>query len=341
VTDILADIRAEIKRLGASPIYHRSADTLNSVATILSRAPLEKWPRIAASAYQLHPGVFSQCQAVVASQYIKVLCPAYPKVSRSCQARITLGEKPVDVLPGLTAKEANDALTIGFITPLPYLLRNITKAMGNGCTVRSLHVARWLDACANDPARMTAIARPSTRRGEEEWGMYYERLDEIQDTDLSNGIDTGVSVAFANARERVRLFEAANPVEPETPSSEKEVRTAPVPDWWKPIRCATLLNHPAQLRQEGLIMHHCVSSYGSAVSQRLSVIVSITVRDFKTMGANGIVRRSTAELSWDGKRIVQHKGAFNATPHVLCQLALNVCMRRWRKHEFRKTTITR
>lgn len=103
--------------------------------------------------------------------------------------------------------------------------------------------------------------------------------------------------------------------------SDHEV-LAPLPSWWRPIRCAQVLRTRAALVSEGREMGHCVSTYEASVGRRNCVIVSLAIRD-----VTGCVHRSTLELSPAGV-IIQHKGRSNEEPPKLCERAAHVIVKR-------------
>jgi hypothetical protein len=243
------------------------------------------------------------------------LAPAFPRASREVQARIALGEAPAAILRGLTPREAHEALSAGIEDPIEWILAEADLA-DHADKPRSVPVARWFVACWRDPARRAALERERNERGPgglEIQGRLRDRIDEIAARDLPRGERTSVDAAFRSAAER-RYAEWARGAE------RDETQLAPVPRWWRPIRCARMLNSSAALVREGRQMSHCVGSYAPAVRQQRSVIVSLYVCG----------HRSTAELTRDGSRVWQHKGPSNAAPHVLCERALQTCLKRWR-----------
>jgi hypothetical protein len=246
------------------------------------------------------------------------LCPAYPNAPEGIQARIVLGEKPTQILRGLTAREAHEALTAGVVSAEAWLLRDTPWERAR---VRGPEVARWLAACAKDPQRKAALETERVERGphgEEIHGRLIDRVDEISRHDLVRGEKTGVREAFERAaRRRWEQWQKEN--------EKKHEPLAPVPAWYRPIRCARLLMSAAELIAEGKDMQHCVGSYSPYVRSQRSVIVSICVR------ARDGVYRSTAELDRRTLQVRQHKSYQNGEPHEFCRRALDVCLRRWRE----------
>jgi hypothetical protein len=262
---------------------------LRRAIRLLESVPDRARPRIAAALGERIP-------ALACLSTTETLSSAYPFASRAHQARLVLGEPPARILRGLTRREG-----------LP------------PTHVRSVGVARWLVACWRDSARRAALERDHIEvgpHGEEIHGRLLERVDEIADRDLARGAATGVREAFHSAASRA--YERwTREVE-----SQHDL-LAPVPSWWRPIRCARLLMSAAQLVAEGRAQRHCVGTYARYVRQRQSVIVAVCVR------SRGETYRSTAELARDGSRVLQHKGAGNGAPPPICARALAACLRRW------------
>jgi hypothetical protein len=255
------------------------------------------------------------------------LCPAYPNASEDIQSRLALGEKPTQILRGLTAREAHEALTAGMVSAEAWLLRD--TPWPRAC-VRGSEVARWLAACAKDHQRRAALETERAERGphgEEIHGRLIDRVDEISARDLVRGEKTGVREAFERAaKRRYEQWQKEN--------EKKHEPLAPTPAWYRPIRCARLLMRSAALIAEGKDMQHCVGSYAPYVRSQQSVIVSICVR------ARDGVYRSTVELDRRTLQIRQHKGYRNSEPHEFCRRALEVCMCRWKEKRKMTKTIT-
>jgi hypothetical protein len=155
-----------------------------------------------------------------------------------------------------------------------------------------------------------------------------DRLDEIEECDLTKGVSTGVRAAFAASSARLaRQNEEAIRERRRLMSGGKLAGL--IPPWWKPIRCARLLTTPEELSTEGREMHHCVGGYYSRVARGESVIVAVRVPDRKLWNAALAWRRSTVEYSPEGRR-VQHYGPSDRPPHSLCVRALMVCEHRWK-----------
>ena len=312
---VLDAIRAERARLGSAVLYRNAAANVDRIVALLEGCPERHHDRLAACLAQVEPGVYDRFAGVAAewAQRQLPLCPAYPHAPRTFQARLSLGAKPADLYPGLTPKEAHEALGLGCKTPIAYLLRGFE--FGDRLGVRSVRVARWLVAVSNDPPRWEAMIRIEDP-GEAYWG----RLDEIEDADLPDGIATGVARAFDRADARA---EAAN----RGLRHAAGERLAPPPPWWKPMRCATLLNTRELLEREGTAMHHCVGGYAYRVAQGDCVLIAFRVRVFRNKALLR-VERSTAELMPNG-RTAQHRGPFNREPGAFCRAALEIGKRRW------------
>jgi hypothetical protein len=259
------------------------------------------------------PGLSSLLAELPASE---TLSSAYPDAPEEIQARLVLGERPTQILRGLTAREAHEALCAGVVSAERWILRD---SPWPDAYVRGPEVARWLAACGRDPARRAALELERIERGphgEEIHGRLIDRVDEISRLDLPRGEKTGVREAFERAAaRRFREWEREH--------ERQHEPLAPVPEWYRPIRCARLLMSAAELIAEGREMHHCVGSYAPYVRSRRSVIVSICVR------TRDAVYRSTAELERSTLRVRQHKGPRNGEPPEVCKRALDVCLRRW------------
>jgi hypothetical protein len=268
----------------------------------------------------------------------------FPKLSPAMRARIKEGTKPVDIFHGaLNRAEAHEALTLGYVLAIPYLLRNAYKQLG-GVGVRDVAVARWLDAVCKDPPRFELLRRqrlPAENRYVTD--SYQNHLDDLCAADLPNGPKTGVRAAFENSRARLealgarmreRLAQERLAINSAYGKSEqKEIRL--IPEWYAPIEGVELLCTPDALVEEGRIMHHCVGSYVGSVLAGHRFIVSV-----KVMGNGGksgaILHRSTAELQEQtdhvGNKyliIFQHKAKHNAVPNPKCTNLLAEALRFW------------
>jgi len=298
---------------------------------MLTRVPEGARARIAAALsvlhLELHP-VFFDGRYPAPTTPVAV---AYPRAPLRFQARLVLGERPADLLPGLSAREAHEGLTLGFHSSVDYLLRDAPVTMTLGSGVRDIRVARWICACLADPPRRQALLRESTERGPHgEWirGVLASRVDEIEVEDLPCGSATGVAAAFRSAARRAwQRWQG----EAET---QHELLATP-PEWWTPIRCARLLGSAAELVAEGRQMGHCVGSYSIYVKRGISVVVSIVVPDCRPEcsgepRASGLgLLRSTVEIERHTGKVLQHRGLGNGYAPDLCEKALRVCLKRW------------
>lgn len=240
------------------------------------------------------------------------LCPAYPGVTLAQAARLCRGESPVQVSGGqLTRREAHEWLsTAPELSPTEWLARGLSAECHH---LRSAAVVRWL----YDVRRRGGWGQLERERtlhgpaGQTVRWRFLDRVDEIQDVDLSRGVRTGVEEAFAHAAERLGSAWL------EQNRGNHRV-LASVPPRWRLYRNSMRpLVTPAQLIREGEEMHHCVGGYASAVEQGQSVILALSV----------VGHRSTVELSPDG-RVLQHHGPRNEPPHPLCQRVLEKFLRR-------------
>jgi len=309
------EISSALKHYEAAPPAAKQR-ILNAFAVAVPKAglPTPEWMRWSATRLAYEPGV---------EERVRDFCPAYPKVAREVQARLVLGHKPEQILPGLTPSEARKALTEGYDnlssskTTVAWLLRDVTDATRYWNHVNSVPVARWLAASLYDKQRKAALLTERVEQGPggaEIHGRLIDRIDEIRASDLPNGPKTSVRDAFTHAAAR-------HYAQWEKDNENAEGRLISPPTWWKPVKYAKLLNSPAKLVREGRDMKHCVGTYTQAVRSGNSVIVSFCL--------NG--ERATAELSRDGKHVKQCKGVANKQPPAICARALDVLMRkRWR-----------
>jgi len=291
----------------------RDGRRLRRLLSAVDRAPVPVRPRLLASIAVVEPALSS-----LVAQHPGPLCPAYPRVDAAVAARLALGERPAEVLRGLTPREAHEALSTGCSSAVAWILRDCAGTEG----VRSVPVARWLVACLADPARAEALDRTReehTPAGVVE-GRYTDRVDEITPADLAKGDRTGVASAFRAASARIYAKWCASHERDETP-------LAAVPSWWRPVRCARLCLSRASLIREGRELRHCVGTYAPHVSRGKTVIVSIAIRD----GA-GLVHRSTVDIDRRTAAVVSHRGASNCEPPALNNRAIAVLARRWKEN---------
>jgi hypothetical protein len=345
ITGIVEAVRAALHML-PSNVSKKALARLDIEAEVLLRAPAAAQPRIAAAI--VHQG---GPLAPALEQYRALgdtpICASYPNALLDHQAAIVLGKRPMDLFPGFTAAEAHAYLSrpaspartparwlldeAGFGQRGPWEETDKERIASALFTARpeSIAVARWLIACARDPERSAALLRNRTANvaGVEVEGILITRIDEIcaADLDAQHPERTSVRDAFERAGQRAyRAWERE--VERDPKGTEP---LAPKPLWIKRLPTyARLLLSSRALLEEGRAMRHCVGTYASAVRQRRCHIVSICLR------ARGEVLRSTAEISVTGLTVLQHRGVGNATPHPLCQRALQRAIDRARVAHF-------
>jgi hypothetical protein len=342
VQEIRDEIRTIYERFNklVSNIYAVDKTFLTTLISTIAQSPDNRVEKIALSAYQIFPhlfptsGVISRLARGVVTGKVP-LHPGFGKLSRARQARLVLGTKPSELLPGLLPKEAHEACVLGHVTPADYVLRFVTPLFGRPVT-RTLLVARWVAACMEDEPRRLALLHQHDDG--HIGGRLFDRTDEIVDEDLARGISTGVQTAFASARARAIARGEQERFDSRGSDDFGSKLLHLPPEWYKPIRCATLLNTRSLLQAEGDRMHHCVGSYSYRVESGDSVIIAIRVptkgqfrkEDYATsslpMDKNAF--HSTVEYSASGS-LVQHKGPRNRTPHELCEAARLVCENRW------------
>lgn len=313
------EISSALKHYEAAPPAAKQR-ILNAFAVAVPKAglPTPEWMRLTGTRLAYEPG---------AEALVRDFCPAYPQVAREVQARLVLGHKPEQILPGLTPSEARKALTEGYDgrssnkTAAAWIIRDVllllVSANARPAAETSVPVARWLAASLSDKQRKAALLTERVEHGPggaEIHGRLIDRIDEIRASDLPNGPKTSVRDAFTHAAAR-------HYAQWEKDNENAEGRLIAPPSWWKPVKYAKLLNSPAKLVREGRDMKHCVGTYTHEVRRGNSVIVSFCL--------NG--ERATAELSRDGKHVKQCKGVANKHPPAICARALDVLMRkRWR-----------
>ena len=252
-----------------------------------------------------------------------VRASAYPCVPEASIARLALGERPVDLAPGLTAHEAHEwLLGGGHGSPVAYLAARIVPEEHRDAAqaLRAIPVVRWYAAVVRDPARREALYRTREIQGphgETVRVRYVDRVDEIDPGDLAAGPRTSVERAFERAAERVTVEKLAE-------LARQHETLAPPPPWWRPLpawtegaRFAALLRTPAELVAEGNALGHCVGGYVEYVRRRESAIVALAFGG----------ERSTAELSWEEGTVKQHKGRNNSVPSERHERALRVLLR--------------
>lgn len=241
---------------------------------------------------------------------------SYPHAPEAIRARLVLGETPAQISGGLTRREAHRwLLNAPDVPPAEWLLYTLgtDRSVLGDCAPRSVGVARWLLAVLSDPPRRRALLRSRTERGphgEEATGRLVDHAGDLIDRDLRPSVEA----TFERAGRRLARAAARLAVRHREP-------LAAVPRWWRSARCARLLLSAADLTAEGRELDHCVGQYAGYVRAGKSVIVSLRV----------LGHPSTVEIDRASVRVLQHRGPRNATPHALCDRALTVLVRRWRR----------
>ncbi len=285
-------------------------------------------------AYEQTP---SYLRAVVNTVNPKTQTCVFPKLSRAVQARIQAGEKPVDIFHGtLTKAEAHDALTHGYVLAVPYLMRDVYRALG-GQNVRDVTVARWLAAVIADPARLAALTREQARddgAGYHFTDSYRHHIDDLCAEDIDNGIKTGVPRAFQNSRDRMRRMNERVAAQQEEVARQAALagnRTGRrlvgkpidlIPEWYVPVEGIEILTSREALDREGREMHHCVAGYNGYVQAGDCSILKIRTKSGKSTAEVRYKRRPTEPSVYHSPihthtiRVIQHKGPCNALPHA-------------------------
>ena len=307
----MADTPAEVlARAGAlARLPRRERERLNRYASMLRSAPPARQELLLLALRYL--GSKARGPTHDAPARLRAACP-YPGVPAVVAARLLLGESPAAISRGLTRAEAHRWLSERPTRPASEWL--LEQHDLHDHPAYSVAVARWLIARDADPAQREALWRDREQRGphgERIAGSYIERIDELRDRDLVAGVEE----TYRRAADRMRR-------DVERLMTRKGAPLRAPPAWWRPVRCARLLLSAADLVIEGRVMAHCVAGYAGYVARGESGIVALDVRG----------HRSTVELSADGRTVRQHKGPCNARPHRLCDLALAVCLHRWRKY---------
>jgi len=294
---------ASIRRIASICRDRRARGRLLGYARTLDRVPHARRSVILAAI-----GVHEPALSHIPTEPVDLPKAAgYPRVVPVVAARLILGERPVDLAPGLTKREARAWLCNGAPPVAEWYLEQ-HEVPG---AVYDLAVARWLVARWRKPEQREALERPRAEviAGQRIEGCYLDRVDELRRGDLT----TSVEATFRRAARRLtRQMERAL-------ESRGEPLRAP-PRWWRPVRCARLLLSGQDLVREGRALDHCVGVYADSVRSGRSVLIGICV----------LGQRSTAELDPETLHVRQHRGYGNGEPPALCQRALEVCLRRWR-----------
>jgi hypothetical protein len=295
---------AALRRI-AGAVGRGAAGRLRAWADTIDRAGPAREDLLASAIAEVEPAL---AYLRPASDPLAGALPQYPRISREIRARLVLGEAPVDLGCGLSRAEAHRWLVAG----APDIAEWICDEAG-APRARSVPVARWVVAAWRDPARRAALElhRTGVIAGQRVDGRFADRLDEIIARDVPRGPSSSVDDVFRAATARL-----AKALERSLESRGGEP-LAPVPRWWRPIRCARLIRTGPDLVAEGRAMGHCVATYAHAVQHDGCTIVGLCV----------LGQRSTVEIRYG--RAIQHRGRANAEPPALCVRALAVCARRW------------
>jgi len=220
-------------------------------------------------------------------------------------ARIILGEKPKDIAPELTKKEASDwAYQNEYEAPEEWLWASIAAKYPDlrASRTHSIEVMRWCERMMKSPSRSKAMVAKRCIFGEadedqqgyrqQEASSVAQRLDEIEPQDLTDSpretLQNAVNRQMREEWDGPDELRRHEPWMDELPSGCHVIRTWP------------------DLFREGQEMRHCVSSYADKVANCTCVIVSIRAGAY----------RSTAEYR-DGK-LVQHQSFARSNPHPSC-----------------------
>lgn len=253
------------------------------------------------------------------------LAPAFPIVPEEVAEMVAQGKSPLQIAreygddpdTDVTPADAHAWMVYGAPSNLTvWRTLRIQSSVGvQG--IRSLTIAQWIDDVKRRGqwGLLLAPRRIPGPAGAAIEYRYIDRIDEIQEQDLTKGIQTPVRVAFDSAARRTVGA-----------SLEKLARDYRVlrqpPGAWRFSSRVTPLVTAASLVREGRELNPCVGGYASAVESGRSVILSIRVGS----------HRSTAEITTEGQ-VLQHRAQHNATPHRACQMALESFLRRSRLSE--------
>lgn len=235
---------------------------------------------------------------------------------------LLLGTAPLEIAEmrlgadhGLSRQEAHRWLMDGGRCIQDWL----RKDLGLEWPHRSKKVLRWL-AQVRDRGDSAALTRVREQRmpGEIEPRRYrfIDLLDEVQEADIITGRDS-VQAVFRRAAERNTAAYAAQ-------HEHDHRRLADPPAWCARLpRAVRALTTRASLVEEGAALRHCVGGYSQAVERRESVILSLIT-------AAG---RSTAEVTYDGAAVRQHRGISNGEPPRWHARLLSALMSRVRRRK--------
>jgi len=212
-------------------------------------------------------------------------------------ARLIFGEKPSDIAPGLTKKEAAAwVLQNVHETPEEWLWRQAVEQFPELSIShsKSIPVIRWAMRMLKSPKRKHAMSRPRVLFGERQTdaASVLARLDEISLQDLSDSPRETLQRALTR-----RMKE-------EWDGPEELLKHAP---WMDDLPDGvTVIRTWQELYLEGLEMRHCVADYAEDIYSGQAVIISLRTED----------SRSTAE--YNSGKLVQHQGLARSIPHHSC-----------------------
>lgn len=299
------------------------AATLEKHVEIIERCPPDRRAAVAGALRILQP----KYVALPGAESVESAVVSYPKATREQKARLLLGESPVTISGGLTKAEAHQWLSEDpREEPARWLL---DKAYRGGGTWSSTHwaynddmtVARWVVRMLSIPARRQALIRERTwvgPAGREITGSFITRVDELKPQDLREGVDETFERAARRSQKNIEKLLA-----------KRGEPLATRPQWWKPVKCATVLLSAAELVAEGKIMEHCVATYVGAVKEGESVIVRLEVPELKPGMKEPVKHRSTVEIDRRTGRVKQHRTHQNKDPHPINKKALRVLLKKW------------
>lgn len=300
-TDPAIVLLERVRALATEPARSRIA----RYVAILGATPEARRPIVAGAIREVEPALGHVLLRVA---HLAKATP-WPRIPSSLAARLILGERPVDLAPGLTAREAHAWLMDGAPDLAMWVLVRIPDHPP-GSTYHP-KVALWLRDRWRSPDQRAALTahRSEILAGQAIEGTYLDRLDELRPGDLRPSVEA----TYRRAAERLRkAMERAL-------LSRGEPLRAP-PKWWRPARCARLILTGPDLVTEGRALHHCVGVYAEAVRSGRSVIVGLCV----------LGQRSTVEIDPTTLAIRQHRGIGNGPPPALCERALVTLHRRWK-----------
>lgn len=212
-------------------------------------------------------------------------------------AQVILGVHPRTLAPELTRKEASAWVAQSkHSTASSWLWSQVVaehpEELKDTSRPDDTQVIRWVQEIMRDPPRRASATRSRVAFGGDIEGSVLERLDEILPSDLKRS-PTDTLLAADN---RIAKEEWDGPDE----LIKDEPWMSTLPEGSRVIRTFKAL------RQEGIVMRHCVASYADKVHSKESLIFSLMSTD----------SRSTLEIR--GNQIREHKGPRNEAPSEAC-----------------------